>query len=108
MKIVDRYLVLVLFVFIQSLASVPANAEYVNSIDMKMHPVPQGKFIMGNELSQVKALTEEWINLYNRQRPHDSLNGLTPERFLLKYGRNHTADTENREIDFLSKFGKQA
>ena len=26
------------------------------------------------DLSQVKALTEEWINLYNRQRPHDALN----------------------------------
>ena len=45
---------------------------------------------------------------YNRQRPHDSLNGLTPERFLLKYGRNHTSDSKNREMDFLSKFGKQA
>lgn len=51
MKIVDRYLVLVLFVFIQLLASAPSNAEYVNSIGIKMHPVPQGKFIMVSELS---------------------------------------------------------
>ena len=58
MKIVDRYLVLVLFVFIQSLASVPANAEYVNSIGMKMHPVPQGKFIMGSELSELENWDE--------------------------------------------------
>ena len=42
MKIVDRYLVLVLFVFIQSSASVLANTEYVNSIGMKIHPVPTG------------------------------------------------------------------
>ena len=60
------------------------------------------------DLSQVSALTEEWINLYNLQRPHDSLNGLTPERFLLKYGKSPMSDTLNREIEFLSKFEKQA
>ena len=53
MKIVARHLVLVLFVFIQSLASVAANAEYVNSLGTKMIPVSQGKFIMGSELSQI-------------------------------------------------------
>ena len=54
MKIVDRYLVLVLFVFIQSSASITANAEYVNSIGMKIHPVPQGKFIMCSELWELE------------------------------------------------------
>ena len=58
MKIVDRYLVLVLFIFIHSSASVSANAEQVNSIGMKMHPVPQGKFIMCSELWELENQDE--------------------------------------------------
>jgi len=60
------------------------------------------------DLSQVRALTAEWINLYNRQRPHDSLNGLTPERFLLKYGKGNGFSTFQQDLNINSKFEKQA
>jgi putative transposase len=85
----------------------PVQNSFIERFNRTYRQEILGAFLF-EELSQVRVLTKEWINLYNRQRPHDSLNGLTPERFLLKYGRNHTSDTENREIDFLSKFGKQA
>ena len=31
-----------------------------------------------NSLQEVKKLTEDWITLYNHERPHDSLNDMTP------------------------------
>ena len=30
------------------------------------------------DLHEVKQITEEWIEIYNNQRPHDSLNDMTP------------------------------
>jgi putative transposase len=51
------------------------------------------------QLSQVRSLTEEWMSLYNCQRPHDSLNGLTPERFLLKYGKLTEFTTLQQDIN---------
>ena len=30
---------------------------------------------------QVRMITEDWINDYNNQRPHEALNGLTPQQF---------------------------
>lgn len=38
-------------------------------------------------LNELKLVTENWMNEYNTYRPHDSLNGLTPELYLLKYGK---------------------
>ncbi len=29
-------------------------------------------------LSEVRAITEEWIDQYNEERPHDALEDLTP------------------------------
>ena len=31
-----------------------------------------------NNLNEVKRLTQDWIDLYNNERPHDSLNDMTP------------------------------
>jgi putative transposase len=36
------------------------------------------------DLSQVRILTEEWIDDYNHTRPHESLGGMTPVQFKLK------------------------
>lgn len=33
-------------------------------------------FIFDN-LDEVKQITEEWIEIYNNERPHDSLNNMT-------------------------------
>lgn len=35
-----------------------------------------------DELSQVKVLSEEWMEDYNNKRPHEALNGLTPRKFI--------------------------
>lgn len=35
-------------------------------------------------LSQVREITENWMREYNEERPHDSLNDLTPWEFLEK------------------------
>ena len=35
-----------------------------------------------SELSQVKILSEEWMEEYNNIRPHESLNGLPPIKYL--------------------------
>jgi len=85
----------------------PVQNSFIERFNRTYRQEILGAFLF-DELNQVRILTEEWLNLYNRQRPHDSLNGLTPERFVLKYGRNHISNSINREIDFLSKFEKQA
>ena len=35
-------------------------------------------FYIFDNLHEVKQLTEDWIKLYNTERPHDSLNDMTP------------------------------
>lgn len=34
-----------------------------------------------SSLREVKALTAEWVNLYNHERPHDSLSDMTPVEY---------------------------
>jgi putative transposase len=36
-------------------------------------------------LEDVRMQTEKWLNVYNRQRPHDSLGNLTPTEYLQKF-----------------------
>lgn len=40
-----------------------------------------------DSMQQVRQLTQDWIWRYNHERPHDSLCGMTPRAFLLKYGK---------------------
>ncbi len=41
-------------------------------------------------LDQAREIIEEWRVAYNRERPHSSLNNLTPEEFLQKEGQKPT------------------
>ena len=34
-----------------------------------------------NNLNEVKHITQEWIEIYNNERPHDSLNNMTPVEY---------------------------
>lgn len=34
-------------------------------------------------LNEVREITENWINEYNEERPHDSLGDLTPYEFMV-------------------------
>ena len=36
-------------------------------------------------LSEVRALTEEWIDQYNEERPHDALGDLTPFKYRMAH-----------------------
>lgn len=38
-------------------------------------------------LDEVRTVTDEWINHYNTEKPHQSLENLTPKEYLLKYGQ---------------------
>ena len=38
-------------------------------------------------LEQVRALTDEWLQTYNEERPHDSLGRVTPLTFLPRPNR---------------------
>lgn len=47
-------------------------------------------------LEEVRALTDEWIEHYNTEKPHESLQDLTPHEYLLKYGQ---------PVNSFSKYG---
>ena len=36
-------------------------------------------------LNEIRELTDSWIREYNEERPHDSLQDLTPIEYLPKY-----------------------
>ncbi|MCU6211895.1 integrase core domain-containing protein [Morganella morganii] len=38
---------------------------------------------MFRTLNEVREITERWLREYNRERPHESLNNLTPEEYRL-------------------------
>lgn len=45
-------------------------------------------------LSEVREITENWMKVYNNERPHDSLDDLTPWEYLAKY-----ESRENSNLD---------
>lgn len=48
-------------------------------------------------IEQTQEFANEWIWMYNNERPHESLAKLTPRTFLLKYGKLHN---ENIRLEF--------
>ena len=40
-------------------------------------------FYLFRTLNEVREITERWLNEYNSERPHESLNNLTPEEYRL-------------------------
>lgn len=45
-------------------------------------------------IEQVRVITEEWLRVYNEQRPRDALGGLPPKQFLPRL--TTAADSRNR------------
>lgn len=45
------------------------------------------------DIAQVKEFSEQWMWEYNNERPHDSLEDLTPVEHLLKYGKRSAFPT---------------
>ena len=48
-----------------------------------------------DSLSQVRILSEQWMEHYNETRPHEALQNLTPKQFLNKYGKASFSIPEN-------------
>ena len=42
-------------------------------------------FYLFRTLNEVREITEIWLSEYNSERPHESLNNLTPEKYRLQY-----------------------
>jgi len=40
-------------------------------------------FYLFRTLNEVREITERWLTEYNSERPHESLNNLTPEEYWL-------------------------
>lgn len=38
-------------------------------------------FYLFRTLNEVREITEQWLSEYNCERPHESLNNLTPEEY---------------------------
>jgi putative transposase len=34
-----------------------------------------------NNLAQARRITEEWLTIYNTERPHEALNNMTPPEY---------------------------
>ncbi|WP_264875487.1 integrase core domain-containing protein, partial [Vibrio agarivorans] len=45
-------------------------------------------------LSEVRDLTESWMREYNDERPHDSLNDLTPWEYLARHENRKNSNLE--------------
>ncbi len=48
--------------------------------------------------AQVQRFANDWIWMYNNERPHESLNNLPPAPFLLKYGKLHATPQGKSEF----------
>jgi putative transposase len=56
---------------------------------------------------QAQHYAHQWMWMYNNERPHESLNNLTPRDFLRKYGKIHYAlFTEEQFPTFLPDINK--
>jgi putative transposase len=42
-----------------------------------------------DDAEHVQQMSNDWIWMYNNDRPHESLGNITPAQFLLKYGKLH-------------------
>ncbi|NQZ42813.1 MAG: transposase family protein [Flavobacteriaceae bacterium] len=49
-----------------------------------------------DSLSQVRVLSEQWLEHYNGRRPHEALQNLTPKEFLTKYGKASFSISKNQ------------
>lgn len=47
--------------------------------------------------TQLRLITQAWTWIYNNERPHKSLDYLTPVAFLLKYGYRHLPKKANQQ-----------
>lgn len=75
----------------------PQQNGYVERFNRTYRQDVLDRFIFSN-LDEVRIYTQAWMWMYNNERPHDSLNNMTPTAFLLKYGKLHHPHKANAEF----------
>jgi len=61
-----------------------------------------------NSLVEVREITSEWMLHYNQERPHESLNNLSPVNYLLKKENSATAIASTEFSPFQQNYPKPA
>ena len=60
----------------------PTQNSYVERFNRTYRDEILNMYVFRN-LTEVRELTQNWIKEYNEERPHDSLDDLTPQEYLL-------------------------
>jgi transposase InsO family protein len=70
--------------------SLLAPLELFQPLDLVLHPVFIGRYEhLFTNLNEARNIIEEWRIDYNTNRPHSSLNGLTPTEFAARPDQGH-------------------
>lgn len=64
----------------------PSQNAYIERFNRTYREDVLDQYLFEN-LGQVRACSQQWMWEYNNERPHESLQDLTPAEFLLKYGK---------------------
>ncbi len=64
----------------------PTQSSYVERFNRTYRDEILNMYVF-NTLNEVREITENWIREYNEERPHDSLNDLTPWEYLALYNK---------------------
>lgn len=60
----------------------PAQNGYIERFNRSYREAVLDMYLFKN-INQVQQLTDEWLRHYNEERPHESLNNLTPRQLLM-------------------------
>ena len=84
----------------------PSQNAYIERFNRTYREEVLDQYLFEN-VEQVKEFSNQWMWEYNNERPHDSLQDLTPIEVLLKYGKRSAFPTfqqdnnSNNENKFL-------
>ena len=71
----------------------PTQNSYVERFNRTYRDEVLNRYLFKN-LSEVREITDRWITEYNEERPHDSLNDMTPREHLLLNGQLENSNSE--------------
>jgi putative transposase len=71
----------------------PTQNSYIERFNRTFRDEVLNRYVFSS-LSEVRARTENWMNEYNEDRPHDSLGDLTPREYRIAHQRR-----ENSNLD---------
>ena len=59
-------------------------------------------FYLFRTLNEAREITERWLTEYNNERPHESLNNLTPEEYRLMAEKLETSKVRGNKTGVLT------